>query len=231
MAQTWRLDELAHAGPEHLDPGFVAHYDRKAGTDPVDDLAVLRRYGLDEAWTLVDFGAGTGRLTLSAAPHCRRVVAVDVSPAMLDVLRQRVSEAGVTNVDCVEAGFLSYEHDGPPVDAVYSRNALHHLPDFWKALALQRIAHVMRPRGVLRLRDLIFDVQPAETEAAICAWLDGATDDPARGYTRHDLAEHLRSEYSTFRWLLEPMLVAAGFEIVDADFDRGLYGRYTCVKR
>jgi hypothetical protein len=24
------IDELAHAGPEHLDPAFVAGYDRKA---------------------------------------------------------------------------------------------------------------------------------------------------------------------------------------------------------
>jgi SAM-dependent methyltransferase len=230
MGETWQLDELAHAGPEHLDPGFVARYDRKAGTDPVDDLAVLRRYGLDDTSTLVDFGAGTGRLSLSAAPHCRRVVAVDVSPAMLDVLRRRVIEAGLTNVDCVEAGFLSYEHDGPPVGTVYSRNALHHLPDFWKALALQRIAQLVRPGGVLRLRDLIFDFQASEADAVIGAWLDGAADDPVEGYTRDDLAEHLRSEYSTFRWLLEPMLAAAGFEIVEATFDRGLYGRYTCVK-
>jgi len=230
MAEAWQLDELAHAGPEHLDPGFVASYDRKAGSDPVDDLAVLRRCGLDQTSTLVDFGAGTGRLTLRAAPHCRRVVAVDVSPAMLDVLRQRATAAGFTNVDCVEAGFLSYEHAGGPVDLVYSRHALHHLPDFWKAVALQRIARLLRPGGVLRLRDLIFDFQPSQADSVIRAWLDGAADDPALGYTHHDLAEHLRSEFSTFRWLLEPMLIAAGFEIVDAEFDRGVYGRYTCVK-
>jgi hypothetical protein len=36
------LDELAHAGPEHLDPAFVAGYERKQGyPDPAEDLAVL----------------------------------------------------------------------------------------------------------------------------------------------------------------------------------------------
>ena len=31
------IDELAHAGPEHLDPAFVAGYDRKQGyPDPAD---------------------------------------------------------------------------------------------------------------------------------------------------------------------------------------------------
>ncbi|WP_211265484.1 hypothetical protein [Actinacidiphila oryziradicis] len=54
---------------------------------------------------------------------------------------------------------------------------------------------------------------------------------PALGYTREDYAEHLRTEYSTFRWLLEPMLDAAGFEIVEADYTGSLYGAYTCVKR
>lgn len=58
----------------------------------------------------------------------------------------------------MNAGFLGYAHAGPPADGVYSRNALHQIPDFWKALALHRIARMLRPGGVLRLRDLIYDV-------------------------------------------------------------------------
>jgi len=104
------------------------------------------------------------------------------------------------------------------------------LPDFWKALALDRIAKLLRPGGVLRLRDLIFDFRPAEAETVLGDWLDGAAADPSRGYTREDFAEHLRTEFSTFRWLLEPMLAATGFEIVSAEFRGRLYGAYTCVK-
>ena len=81
---------------------------------------------------------------------------------------------GWANVECVQAGFLSYEHTGAPADAVYTRNALHQLPDFWKALALERIASMLRPGGVLRLRDLIFDFQPAEAGTVLDDWLDGA---------------------------------------------------------
>lgn len=231
MARAWMLDELAHAGPEHLDPAFVAGFDRKQGyPDPAGDLAVLREHGIGPDATVVDLGTGTGRFALAAAPLVRRVVAVDVSPAMLAVLRQRVAEAGLGNVECVRAGFLSYEHTGAPADAVYTRNALHQLPDFWKALALERIANLLRPGGVLRLRDLIFDFQPAEAGAVLDGWLDGATADPSRGYTREDFAEHLRTEFSTFRWLLEPMLAAAGFSVRTAGFDGSIYGAYTCVK-
>ena len=55
--------------------------------------------------------------------------------------------------------------------------------------------------------------------------------DPADGYTREDLAEHVRTEHSTYRWLLEPMLAAAGFEVVEAAFAGRVYGAYTCVRR
>jgi ubiquinone/menaquinone biosynthesis C-methylase UbiE len=231
MTKPWMLDELAHAGPEHLDPAFVAGFDRKQGyPDPAEDLAALREHGIDDAATVVDLGAGTGRFALAAAPHVHRVVAVDVSPAMLSALRERTAEARLRNVECVRAGFLSYEHTGAPADAIYTRNALHQLPDFWKALALERIAGVIRPGGVLRLRDLIFDFQPAEAGAILDDWLDGAVADPERGYTREDFAEHLRTEFSTFRWLLEPMLTAAGLTIVTAAFEGSIYGAYTCIK-
>jgi len=60
----------------------------------------------------------------------------------------------------VQAGFLSYEHEGNAADIVYSRNALHHLPDFWKAVALERIAGILKPDGTPRLRDLVFDFDP-----------------------------------------------------------------------
>ena len=231
MTKAWMIDELAYAGPEHLDAAFVAGFDRKQGyPDPSADLAVFREHGIGPASTVVDLGAGTGRLALAAAPHVGRVIAVDVSPAMLAVLREQAANAGLANVECVQAGFLSYQHTGPPADAVYSRNALHQLPDFWKALALDQIAKLLRPGGVLRLRDLIFDFRPAEAETVLGDWLDGAAADPSRGYTREDFAEHLRTEFSTFRWLLEPMLASAGFTIVTAGFERSIYGAYTCVK-
>jgi SAM-dependent methyltransferase len=223
------FDELAHAGPEHLDPDFVAAYDRKQGyPDPAEDLAILLEHGLDRAGTLVDLGTGTGQFALAAAPHVRRVLAVDVSPTMLQVVRDRAAEAGLRNVECVQAGFLTYEHLGPSPDAVFTRNALHHLPDFWKTAALNRIATMLRPDGVLRLRDLIFDFGSADVERVIESWLNHAADDLSRGYTREDLAEHVRTEFSTFRWLLEPMLKDAGFEIVAADFRGRVYGAYTC---
>ncbi|MDI5971799.1 class I SAM-dependent methyltransferase [Streptomyces sp. SL13] len=233
MTETWMIDEPAHAGPEHLDPAFVAGFDRKQGRpDPAEDLAELRAHGVGPHSTVVDLGAGTGQFALAAAREFDRVVAVDVSPAMLEFLRDRAAETGVTGrLECVRGGFLGYEHTSSPADAVHSRHALHQLPDFWKALALERIARLLRPGGVLRLRDLVYDFEPGQAEAVMERWFAGAATDPARGYTRHDLAEHVRTEFSTFRWLLEPMLSAAGFDIARVDYSNGVYGAYTCVRR
>jgi|ERR1039457_15691 trans-aconitate methyltransferase len=58
--------------------------------------------------------------------------------------------------------FLSCQHAGPPADFVFTRNALHQLPDSWKAIALDRVAGMLRPGGVLRVEDLIYDFQPSE---------------------------------------------------------------------
>ena len=114
---------------------------------------------------------------------------------------------------------------------MYTRNALHQLPDFWKGIALERIAGMLQPGGALVVRDLIYDFKPADAEAVFAQWFDAAVEDPTRGYTRDDFVEHIRTEHSTYRWLFEPMLIAAGFDIVDVEFRRSVYGSYTCVKR
>ena len=224
----WWLDELAHAGAEHLDAEYVAGYELKAGYDPTDDVNALRALGLNARSTVVDLGAGSGVFATAVAPFCASVTAVDVSPAMHAALVTRIAEANLDNVHAVNAGFLSYEHAGPPADFVFSRNALHQLPDFWKGIALQRAASFLRPGGILRLRDLVFDFDPQDADDRIGAWFAGATTDSARGWTASELAEHVRGEFSTYAWLLEALLEHTGFEVIERGFRRAAYGTYTC---
>ena len=226
----WFIDEMAHAGGEHLDPGYVPGYDHKSATDPTEDLDILRKHGLNETSTLVDLGAGTGTFSLAAAPFCRKVIAVDVSPQMLTQLEHKREEEEITNVESVSGGFLSYVHEGEPADFVYSRHALHHLPDFWKVVALDRIAAMLKSGGVLFLRDLVYSFEPAEIERTIESWLAGASKNPELGWTREELETHVREEHSTFSWLLEPMLQRCGFRIESAEHRGSIYSAYTCVK-
>jgi SAM-dependent methyltransferase len=219
----WHLDERAHAGPEHLDPAYVADYDAKTQLDLEDALELLRRHGLDNGATLVDLGCGTGLLAAAAASEAGRVVGVDPSPAMLEVAGRR-SDA----VEWVAAGFLTYEHEGDPPQLVHSRHALHHLPDFWKGVALARIHGLLAPGGVLVLRDLVYDFEPSDAARRLEDWLRGAAPTPAEGWTRGELETHVRDEHSTFAWLLQPLLAHAGFETVEHDVRGGIYATYVC---
>ncbi len=227
----WYPDELAHAGAEHLDAAYVATYDRKAGVDPQAELSLLQRFGLDSSSTLVDLGAGTGTITLAAAGICRRVVAVDVSPAMVSALRRRAAEHGLRNVECVRSGFLTYQHAGAAVDFVYARHALHQLPDLWKVIALQRIAGFLKPGGILRVRDLFLSCEPDEVHTVIEAWLANAAATPDVGWTRAELETHLREEHTTFTWLFEGMLEHTGFEISEASYaESQTHTGYVCAR-
>ena len=154
-----------------------------------------------------------------------RVVAVDVSEPMLEWMRER-------GVEAVRAGFLTYEHEGEPPDAVFTRNALHHLPDFWKTIALDRIARMLRPRGVLLLTDIVYSFDPAEADEAIAGWIARAPTDPGQGWIGEQLAEHVREEHSTYTWLLEPMLAHARFEVRERRLSESrTYAEYVCVRR
>jgi hypothetical protein len=114
---------------------------------------------------------------------------------------------------------------------VYTRNALHHLPDFWKTVALTRIAGFLVPGGVLRLRDLVYSFEPRDAEVVLERWYAGATHTSATGWTRAELEEHVRTEFSPFSWLLEPMLERCGFEIRASEYAASqTYAAYTCVR-
>jgi ubiquinone/menaquinone biosynthesis C-methylase UbiE len=221
------LDELASAGRENLDFSHVSRYDIKMDAEAPGELDVLRRLGLSNNSEVVDLGAGTGQFALQAAPVCARVVAVDVSPVMLGRLRTKIDASSLTNVEVVQAGFLTYQHRGKPADFVYSRYALHHIPDFWKAIALKRIRSILRPDGMFRLWDTVYSFDLSEADARLEAWCATLDGDVESEWTRADIEEHVRDEHSTFSWLLEPMLLASGFEIEDAEYSPdGIFAKY-----
>ena len=229
--EPWVPDELRHAGRENRDAGHAARYDQKEDAAAAEEVALLcGRVGPTS--TVIDLGAGTGQFAVAVAPAVRHVTAVDISPVMLAQLEGKLHSLGVRNVACKLAGFLSYVHDGPPADLVYSRYALHHLPDFWKALALTRMASFLRPDGVLRLWDVVYSFGPAEAADRLGRWVAAfAPSADAGSWNRADLEEHVRDEHSTFSWLLEPMIERAGFTIEAAEYSPdGIFAKYLCVK-
>lgn len=48
------------------------------------------------------------------------------------------------NIEFIQSGFLTYEHQSEPVDLIFTKAALHHLPDFWKQIALLRLNQMLK---------------------------------------------------------------------------------------
>jgi len=214
----WLLDEVASAGRENLDPAHVARYDDKEDAGAQEEIAVCEALGFGPLSTVVEFGSGTGQFTTAVSSRCARVVAVDVSAVMQGRLRTKLTDSGIFNVEQVEAGFLTYRHTGEPADLVYSRFALHHLPDFWKAIALNQIHGILRPGGFLRLWDVVFSFEPSSAAERIESWCSTGGPSVEDDWSRSELEEHVRDEHSTFSWILEPMAVRCGFTVKSADY-------------
>ena len=226
-APGWLIDEMSYAGRENLDAGHVARYDVKEDASATSEVALLKSIGLMRESLVLEFGAGTGQFSIATAPECARVIAVDISELMLDQLQSKVADLELSNVEIVRAGFLTYEHVGVPADFIYSRYALHHLPDFWKAVALSRLRRMLRPDGVLRLWDVVYDFAPTEAEDRIEAWCSTGGDTVEAEWSRTELEEHVRDEHSTFSWILESIIVRSGFEVAQAEHSEdGIFAKY-----
>lgn len=214
----WLLNEVASAGRENLDPAHVERYDDKEDADVENEIQFCETLGLGSSSIVVEFGSGTGQFTTAVASKCARVVAVDVSAVMQGRLHDKLKEKDILNVEQVLAGFLTYRHIGRPADFVYSRFALHHLPDFWKAVAFDRIHGILWPGGIFRLWDVVFSFEPGESAERIERWCSTGAPSVEDDWSRAELEEHVRVEHSTFSWILEPMAVKCGFTVESADY-------------
>ncbi len=163
----WLFDEYADKAGGYQRRAAAKRYDRchqQFRDYAKETQATLDQLQLDTGATLVDMGCGTGAFSVNAASRVHTIYAVDVSKVMLRRLKRKARKGGVHNIQCCRGGLLTYAHKADPVDAVVCSLALHHLPDFWKQVALRRMAAILRPQGRLYLHDVVFS--GGHTEAA-----------------------------------------------------------------
>ena len=159
-----------------------------------------------DAKTVLDLGAGTGKLTRALAARGLEVFAVDPSPKMLDQLRAAVPEATVS-VGTAEDIPLA----DASVDAIVVGQAWHWVD---QDVALPSVARVLRPGGTLgliwNLRDdrvpwverLTKVMHPAESEIFMetgridrgrFGELESANFEWSQDFTRDELLDLVRS--------------------------------------
>jgi ubiquinone/menaquinone biosynthesis C-methylase UbiE len=114
--------------------------------------AMLAAVNLTGDMDVLDFGCGTGLLTLALQPFCRTVTGADSSRAMLDVLAAKAAKSGLGNVRLHHIDQASPGLPAGPFDLIVSSMTLHHVKE--PGQVLSQLHAVAAKGGVLCLADL-----------------------------------------------------------------------------
>ena len=109
----------------------------------------LLRYAPKQFQTALDIGCGTGSFARRLAAHAEHVLALDLSPEMIRLARER--SARFSNIDFQLADVRVWEPMPEKFDCVASIATLHHLP-FGEMLLKMKSS--LKPGGVLLILDL-----------------------------------------------------------------------------
>jgi ubiquinone/menaquinone biosynthesis C-methylase UbiE len=104
---------------------------------------------------VLDIGCGTGALTVRAAQRGAKVKGIDINAQMLEIARQKVRKAGLTEtVDLVEMGVAELDgEEEKSYDVVMSGLCFSELSVDEVTYALQQAARILRPGGLLLIAD------------------------------------------------------------------------------
>src|SRR6202142_438740 len=223
LARDWYYNERRQIG---LDSAVASIYDRHDDSD-LRARAALTMLGVQRGWRGADIGWGNGVLACEAAQMGAEVDAMDISPAMLALANIQARNRKVA-IRTQPAGLLSFTYKPNSYDLIVSEFTLHHLPDFWKAVALSRIHAALKPGANFYLRDIVFVSMPDGSERDVGEWAEFNINN--HDFERDSVVTHMRDEYSTFGWVIERMLTEAGFTVVAADYHAPLHGTYLLQK-
>jgi len=132
--------------------------------------AILDNVVLDDSMDVMDFGAGTGLVTQQVADKVGKVVAVDVSAAMLKKLTAKEELRSKVEILCRD---IIEQPVGIEFDLIVSAMAMHHVKNTDKLI--QRFAEHLKPSARVALADLDAEdgsFHPEDTEGVYHAGFD-----------------------------------------------------------
>ena len=133
----------------------------------------------------MEFGCGTGLVTMEIAPLVKTLSAVDTSREMLAVLHEKIKTSGLTTIEatCINLSSPSESdlHE-KSFELIYSSMTLHHIDD--TAEFIRRLSDRLSPGGVVALADL--DVEDG-------LFHDDPLEKVHHGFDRGELAAQLKA--------------------------------------
>ena len=97
--------------------------------------AVEKQLDLLSDKEILDFGGGTGLLTLPLAKQAKSVTLVDISEKMLEQARLKAEQQAIKNIQFLEQDLLKNPME-QEFDLIVVSRVLHHIPDLDEALSL-----------------------------------------------------------------------------------------------
>ena len=105
---------------------------------------------------ILELGCGSGRYAVSLASVASKMTAVDFSQVQLDVGIQDCRNAGISNVEFINASITDYEPEaGECFDVIYFSGVLQYVSDEEIETILNRLRNFLSPSGVIIERSTI----------------------------------------------------------------------------
>ncbi len=114
--------------------------------------AMLAAIPIESSMTVLDFGCGTGLVSLALQPHVQRVIGIDITPGMLAIFDEKVRAYGITNVETHCLDLCTQSAPDLQADVIVSAMALHHIADL--PSLLPTLVQLLTPGGYLAFADL-----------------------------------------------------------------------------
>ena len=118
--------------------------------------AIIHQVHLTPQMKVLDYGCGTGLVSILLAELVGTIDAADSSEGMLEVLRRKLDQTGLKTIQAIR---LDLEHDPLPddrYDLIVAVAVLHHVADTERML--RKFHALLHPGGVLCIADL--DTEP-----------------------------------------------------------------------
>ena len=137
--------------------GFAAVYDDWAA-DMTDDIDFYVDLARDAEGPIIELAAGSGRISIPIAQHTgKRVIGIDLSPAMLARAREHAADAGV-ELELHEADMRDLDFEEASDLVICPARSLLHLPTWAdRRRVFERVARALRPGGRFAWNAFVFD--------------------------------------------------------------------------
>jgi ubiquinone/menaquinone biosynthesis C-methylase UbiE len=164
--------------------GFASVYDAWAA-DMTEDVEFYVDLAHEAEGPVVELAVGTGRISIPIAERTlKRVIGLDLSPAMLALARRHAADAGV-ELELHEADMRELDYESVTDLVICPYRALLHLPTWGdRRRVFERVARALRPGGRFAWNGFVFDHRYA-------AEVDGKwQDEPRRHLTEYSPADN-----------------------------------------